>query len=114
MWFGDFDLAEEETKPRGRALDYLRRLWPFFSPYRGRIVAAGILLLVASGLGLIGPILFRRAIDVNLTQGDLKGLALTSFGYLLTQVAIIFATYFQMVWLAYVGERGVVSARLSA
>ncbi len=106
MWFGDFDLAEEETKPRGRALDYLRRLWPFFSPYRGRIVAAGILLLVASGLGLIGPILFRRAIDVNLTQGDLKGLALTSFGYLLTQVAIIFATYFQMVWLAYVGERG--------
>ncbi|MCR4423708.1 MAG: ABC transporter ATP-binding protein [candidate division WOR-3 bacterium] len=106
MWFGDFDLAEEETKPRGRALDYLRRLWPFFSPYRGRIVAAGILLLVASGLGLIGPILFRRAIDVNLSQGDLKGLALTSLGYLLTQVAIIFATYFQMVWLAYVGERG--------
>lgn len=106
MWFGDFDLAEEETKPRGRALDYLRRLWPFFSPYRGRIVAAGFLLLVASGLGLIGPILFRRAIDVNLSQGDLKGLALTSLGYLLTQVAIIFATYFQMVWLAYVGERG--------
>ncbi len=106
MWFGDFDLSDEETKPRGRAAEYLRRLWPFFSPYRGRIIGSGILLLVASGLGLIGPILFRRAIDVNLSQGDMKGLALTSLIYLLTQVAILFATYFQMVWLAYVGERG--------
>ncbi len=106
MWFGDFDLSEEEVKPQRRAFDYIRRLWPFFSPYRWRIVAAGALLLVSSGLGLLGPLLFKRAIDVNIAQGDIRGLVGTSVVFLLVQMAIFFATYYQMLWLAQVGEKG--------
>ncbi len=106
MWFGDFDLSEEEVKPQRRAFDYIRRLWPFFSPYRWRIVAAGALLLVSSGLGLLGPLLFKRAIEVNIAQGDIRGLVGTSVVFLLVQMAIFFATYYQMLWLAQVGEKG--------
>lgn len=99
-------LPEEEERVQGRAIDYLRRLWPFFSRYWGRIVAAALLLLVSSGLTLVGPVLLKRAIDVNLARGDLRGLALTSLLYLTVQGGIFVATYFQLVWLAQVGERG--------
>lgn len=106
MWFNDFIPPEEEAKAQGRAGEYLRRLWPFFSPYLGRIIAAGVLVLLFSGLSVLGPVLLKRAIDVNIAQGDMRGLGLTSLIYLGVQVGMLFSLYFQMVWLAQVGEKG--------
>ncbi|MGB9742514.1 MAG: ABC transporter ATP-binding protein [candidate division WOR-3 bacterium] len=106
MWFGELMLPEDEERAPGRAVEYLRRLWPFFAPYLNRIIGAGLLLLVSSGLMLLGPVLLKRAIDVNIARGDVPGLALTSLIYLTIQVLTFFATYFQLVWLAQVGERG--------
>jgi ATP-binding cassette subfamily B multidrug efflux pump len=99
-------LIDEDTKPTGKASEYIRRLWPYFRPYLGRVVAAGCLMVVSSGLGLLGPVLLRRAIDVNIAQGDLRGLAATSLVYLAIQGAVLVTTYFQIVWLARVGEQG--------
>ncbi len=106
MWHGDFDVSEEETKPTGKASVYIRRLWPFFRPHLSRAAGAGALLVVSSGLGLLGPVLLKRAIDVNIGQADLRGLAVTSLIYLAVQAGIIAAGFFQNVWLAQVGERG--------
>jgi ATP-binding cassette subfamily B protein len=106
MFYDGFMPTEEEEKVQGRVGEYLKRLWPFFSPYLGRVIAAAALLVVSSGLSLSGPVLLKRAIDLNIARGDVRGLALTSAVYLLVQVGIFFATYFQMVWLAQVGERG--------
>jgi ATP-binding cassette subfamily B multidrug efflux pump len=106
MYWDDTELDLEETKPTGKAGTYVRRLWPFFRPYLGRVIAAGALLLVSTGLGLLGPVLLRRAIDVNIGQGDLPGLAVTSFVFLGAHVGMLAAAYYQQVWLALVGERG--------
>ena len=106
MHFHDFDLDLEDTKPKGKASVYLKRLWPFFRPYLGRVAAAAVLLVVSTGLGLLGPVLLKRAIDVNIGLGDLRGLAVTSLIYLAVQTGMLIATYFQNVWLAQVGERG--------
>lgn len=97
---------EEETKPQGKVGEYIRSLWPFFQPYLGRAIAAGLLLLFATGLGLLGPVLLKRAIDVNIAQGDIRGLMFTSLLYLAVQLGVLLATYFQLVWLAQVGEKG--------
>lgn len=102
----DFDFSAEEVRPSGRARADVARLWPFFRPFLGRIVAAGVLLLLGTGLGLFGPVLIKRAIDVNIPGGDLRGLALTSLVYLATQAVIILARYLQGVWLVQVGEAG--------
>jgi len=106
MWFDDLSPPEEGTKPKGKAREYIRRLWPFFSPYLRRVIAAGVLVLVFSGLSILGPVLLKRAIDVNIAQGDMRGLGLTSLIYLGTQAGMLFSLYFQMVWLAQVGEKG--------
>lgn len=106
MHWHDFAADVEEGKPKGKAAQYLMRLWPFFSPYLGRVAAAAVLLAVSSGLGMLGPVLLKRAIDVNIKNNDLSGLGITSLLYLAVQAAAILAGYFQSIWLAQVGERG--------
>ncbi|MBM3315289.1 ABC transporter ATP-binding protein [candidate division WOR-3 bacterium] len=110
MWFHDFDdLPDEEQKElKGKASQYVRRLWPFFRPYAGRIGGSAALLLASTGLGLLGPVLLKRAIDVNIAAGreGLAGLAVTTLLYLASQAGTIAAGYFQSVWLAQVGEWG--------
>ncbi len=106
MFYHGAGLSDEETKPTGKASVYIRRLWPFFRTYLGRVIAAGGLVLVSTGLGLLGPLLLKRAIDVNIGGGDLGGLAVTSLVYLGLQGGVFFATFFQMVWLFQVGESG--------
>ncbi len=97
---------EEETKFTGKASTYIRRLWPFFRRYLRWALPAAVLLLISSGLGLLGPVLIRRAIDVNIGGKDLGGLAATSLIYLGLQGVILVASYFQMVLLFRVGEAG--------
>jgi ATP-binding cassette subfamily B multidrug efflux pump len=106
MYWDDTELDLEESKPTGKAGTYIRRLWPFFRPYLGRVIAAGALLLASTGMGLLGPVLLKRAIDVNIAQGDLRGLAFTSLIYFALQLGLLVTSYFQQVWLALVGERG--------
>ena len=97
---------DEQFKYSGKASDYIKRLWPFFRPYLGRAAASAALILASTGLGLLGPVLLKRAIDVNIGSGDLGGLAATSLLYLVIQVAIFIASYYQLVWLTRVGEQG--------
>lgn len=106
MWHHELDLPDEEQQFRGRASEYVRRLWPFFRQYAGRIAGAAALLLVSSGLGLLGPVLLKRAIDVNIAVRDLRGLGWTTLVYLAVSAGAIVAGYLQNVWLAQVGERG--------
>ena len=106
MHWHDSDFELDETKPTGKAGTYIRRLWPFFRRYLGRVIAAGALLLVSTGLGLLGPVLLKRAIDVNIAQSDLQGLAVTSLIYFGIQLVLLGTAYYQQVWLALVGERG--------
>ncbi len=106
MWFDDNEPDIEDSKPQGKSSVHLRRLWPYFRPYLGHVIAASALLLVSTGLGLVGPVLLKRAIDVNIGTGDLRGLGVTSLVYLGVQVVMIAANYFMNVWLAQVGEKG--------
>ena len=106
MFYHGADFSEEETKLTGKASDYIRSLWPYFRRYAGRAAVAAGLLLVSSGLSLLGPVLVRRAIDVNIGGDDLGGLAVTSLVYLGIQLVVFVASYFQMILLFQVGERG--------
>jgi ATP-binding cassette subfamily B protein len=107
MFFHDFDDVDiEDAKLKGKASVYVRRLWPFFRRYRARIVGSSLFLVASTGLGLLGPVLLKRAIDVNISGSDLRGLAVTSLVYLALQGGVLVASYLQNVWLAQVGEKG--------
>lgn len=48
----------------------MRRVLALFAPYRGRIAAVMLLMLVASATGLAGPFLLRAIIDQALPRND--------------------------------------------
>jgi len=67
--------ASVETSPVARraSLAVLRGLLPFVLAYRGRVVAAGIALLVAAAATLAVPLAFRELIDVGFAVAGPSG-----------------------------------------
>lgn len=51
------------------------RLAAYLGPYRARLAVVLVFVLVSTGLGLIGPYLMGRAIDVYIAAKDVRGLA---------------------------------------
>ena len=63
--------GEEESTVKGRVL---LRLFRFVRPFRNRIVAAILFMIVATGAGLAIPIITRYLIDVHIAGRNLAGL----------------------------------------
>jgi ABC-type multidrug transport system fused ATPase/permease subunit len=105
MFGGDFYSAEEEAKTSGQGLKLLPRIWPFFRKYRQQVIVAGSMLVVSTGLSLLGPLLLRHAIDADITRDlSIPHLLRTAAVYLVLQLAVFGIGYFQRVALAVVGE----------
>jgi len=66
--FGPVEKAEDVRGTMSRLAGYLLR-------YKGALVLTVILVALASGLGVLGPFLMGRAIDIYIIEGDLAGLA---------------------------------------
>lgn len=109
MWHDD----SIEDLPVGKIYNrqMLKRLAPLLKPFRIRIALAGLVLLASSGLGLLPPLLVRRAIDVNIGGGDLRGLAATVGMYVALQVALFGVNYLMAVVLEGLGVRMVSSLK---
>ncbi len=102
------------TKPAAvDRLSYLRNLWPFLRPYRGRVALAFVLLCLGSATMLVVPLAFRDLIDFGFGQrqnagGGLLGVSsLNSHFVLLFWLAALWAVtvaarYYTVSW---VGER---------
>jgi len=84
--------------------EVLGRLRPLFRPYGWHFGGALVLLLTASALVIAGPILIKRAIDVNIAGGDTSGLRVTVMLYLAAQLAHLGITYAMRNWLEWAGQ----------
>jgi ATP-binding cassette subfamily B protein len=109
----DFYIEEEESKTRGKGYTLLPRLWPFLRKYLRRTILAAVLLVASALMGLVGPLLIKHAIDVNIKLGDTSGLMFLGLAYLLIQIANGFAGYFQQTLLAIVGENAIADLKYS-
>jgi len=107
MSAGDFYIEEEEAKTKGLGLRLLPKVWPFFSRYKLRVGLTGLMVLASSGLGLLGPLLIKHAIDANIVQRDMPGLWRTALLYLAVQLAVFGLGYFQRIQLTIVSEKAV-------
>ena len=97
-------------KAEGRVFDLgvILRLLAYLRPYRRRMVAAFLLMVVASALTLAAPYLIKVAIDQPIAQGDLAGL---------NGIALLIAAAFVGLYLASLAQRyllGWVGARVLA
>jgi ATP-binding cassette, subfamily B, multidrug efflux pump len=73
---------EQELSARGYDATLMRRLLGYLRPYRWHTILALLLLLLQSGLALIGPRLTERALDAAIPRHDIALLGLLASLYL--------------------------------
>lgn len=83
----------------------MRRLLKYVRPIRGRMAFAVVLLLISSGLAVLGPILSKIAIDQHITNKDVRGLTLICLAYLGMLLLGLAINYYRMVMMERIGQR---------
>lgn len=97
----------DEDEITGRAYDarLMKRLLTYGRPYKLLLVGGVFLLLIVSGLELIGPLLTKRAVDVAIPAGDLPMLLRILFYYALVVVGMLACRFLQIYLTNWVGQK---------
>jgi ATP-binding cassette, subfamily B, multidrug efflux pump len=90
----------------------LRRLVSYLRPYRWLAGGAVLLLLVQSGLALVGPRLTERALDVAIPNRDLGLLGLLAALYIATLLFELVVEYGGVMLTTFVGQRVMYDLRM--
>jgi len=102
-----------EQAEEGRAFDphVVARLLVFLRPHWRRMLAACVLMVIASAFSLATPYLIKVAIDQYIAQGDTAGLARVALLTAGAFVGIYLATAGQQYLLAWVGQQVLATLR---
>ena len=99
------------ARPKGRSLGSLRSLAPFIRPFRFRIAAASLALIVSSGATLALPAALRGLIDKGFSTDQIQ-LISRYFGLFLLAAGVLgIATAVRFYFVTWLGERVVADLR---
>ncbi len=96
--------ADEVAGSEGSRPEILRRLAVLFRPHGRTLALATVLLAATTAAQLGGPLLIRRAIDVDIRGRSLSGLLVTVAGYVAVQAGFLVLNYVQKVRLERMGQ----------
>ena len=96
-----------EEEVLGKAYDsrLMARLLRYLKPYRWPVAGAVALLMLASGLAVVGPYLTKIALDEAIPQGDGRRLALLAILFLCATVLVFLFQYAQALVTTWLGQR---------
>jgi len=106
-WFEDEPISEEEEKISKTNWRIFKKLIPYFRRYLKILLIASVLLLCSTLFTLLGPLLIKRAIDVEIPQKSIQGLIIIALIYFVIQIFIILVRYFQQIEIMTVGEKAI-------
>ena len=104
--------AADDQKPK-ITWRLLRRVLAYARPYRWKITAMLVIILITSGLGLLTPLIMRDLIDRTLPAHDLKRLGLLALGLLLIPIVSAAIGLWQRQLNAAVGEGVIYDLRVA-
>jgi len=103
---GDF-YADEKINSREKAISSRKafaKLLPFLRSHIGGLLFCLLLLVIGTALSLYWPILLKKAMDVNIKNGDFQGLIVTVIMIGLIQGSTLILQYFQQIRLETIGQ----------
>ena len=106
-------LPDEDEDALGRAFDgrLVRRLLIYTRPYRSKLLAAIVLMIISSLLSVSGPWIIGKAIDDGIRTGDLTQLRFWSILFLLAAVGEWLTNRGRISIMAFVGTKVVADVR---
>jgi len=106
-WHWEDRYSVEQDGARKGNWRVLKKLLPYFRKYLKTIIIASFLLLFSTLLTLLGPILIKRAIDVEIPTKSVQGLIIIAGIYIIIQIVVLLVRYFQQIEIMSVGERAI-------
>jgi len=100
-----------QGRAKGRSLRPLRRLLPFLYPYRWRIVAALVALVLSSTATLVLSALVRNVVDYGFVKAAVSHLGQYFLPLLVAVAAWAAATAFRFYYVTWIGERVIADIR---
>ena len=102
---------EEETIVRAPVRVVGKRMLGLIKGHGLELFVCLILLFAATGMSLVGPLLVKRAIDVDIAARNYRGLAFTVSLYVLAQLVFLVLTYVQRWKLEAAGQKIITALR---
>ena len=102
---------EEEKAKRISLIELNRQLKPLLMPYKGRLALGFLLLILATTATITGPILIKRAVDVDIKNSDYSGLMVTAAIYMGIQIVFLILNYLQRINLEWIGQQAMATLR---
>lgn len=104
-------LTEDDERVVKRPRRNMRRLLPYFRPYRRRVFLTILLMLVVTGATLATPALAQVAIDDGIDAGSVTALVVIVVAFIFIGLAGWAAQYWQAYLSSWVGERVLLDLR---
>ena len=108
------DIKGTSKKKGERASNWksvLSRIWQLVDEQRALLITVLALVVVTSGLALLGPFMVGRIIDNHIVKGEFEGLSL-NIGFLIAiYIGLSAAAYFQNYWMVGIAQKTVYQLR---
>ncbi len=107
-----YHFQEDEFQYKDFDIKIIRRLMKYIKPYRWRLLLSVVLLIITAGLELLGPIITKHAIDVDIVNKDYEGL-LKTVGLFFVILMVGLITHFNQIYnTRLVGQKVVYDLRM--
>lgn len=103
---------DDEPLRRPFNKDQFIRLLGYLGPFRKHLLAAFMLMLVATLFGLAGPYIIKLAIDNYIAAGDIKGMIYLTLVFAALTVAIYFINRKRVTMMTGMGQRMLYNMRM--
>lgn len=100
----DFDLIED-TEERPFNFEYLKRILAYAAPYRKTVIAVSLLTLTGIVIGLVEPLLLKKAIDEGIANRDATTLVAVLSTLVVLRTLQLFASKTQIKKLNFLGQK---------
>ncbi len=104
-------MDDSGERAKSRKISLLRRLLPFFRPYKAHVAAATLALLAAAGFMLTMPIALRRVIDLGFDPEKAEYIDKYFIALIGVAAALALATALRFYFVSRLGERVVTDLR---
>lgn len=104
--------AKPKLKPKARNwTNTLRRIWAYLAHSRAKLVLVFIMVILTSGLALLGPFLIGSILDNHIIARNSSGLTLMLIGLAAVFILHSVTSYLQNIWMIGIAQRTVYEMR---
>ena len=102
---------EDEILHGGFNKGDFKRLWSYMSPYKRKLSFSLILILISSLVSLLGPLLVKNALDVQIPNKNILGLVVVSVLFFVSNFILCTLMKYRMSIMSEVGQNILVDMR---